>query len=87
MPNIKSAKKRVLVAEMRNAKNTAYKSQVKTTLKSFNDTVATGDKAKAQEKLLQAVSILDKTAGRGIIHKKAASRKKSQIYQMYNQMQ
>ena len=86
MPNIKSAKKRVLIAELRHDKNAAYKSKVKTVVKNFNDSVEVGNKEAAQAKLLQAVSVLDKTAGRGIIHKKAASRKKSQIYQKFNQM-
>ena len=33
MPNIKSAKKRVLIAEVRNARNKAAKSELKTAIK------------------------------------------------------
>ena len=35
MPNIKSAKKRVLIAEARNARNKAAKSDLKTAIKKF----------------------------------------------------
>ena len=35
MPNIKSAKKRVLIAEVRNARNKANKSALKTAIKKF----------------------------------------------------
>lgn len=86
MPNIKSAKKRVLVAEIRRNKNMAEKSQMKSQLKKFHAAVAEGNKEAAAEQLQASVSILDKTAGKGVIHKNAASRRKSNLYRAYNGM-
>lgn len=86
MPNIKSAKKRVLVAEIRRNRNMAAKSRMKTQLKKFDAAVAEGDKEAAGRELLAAVSVLDKTAAKGVIHKNAAARRKSNLYRAYNAM-
>ena len=48
MPNIKSAKKRVLVTEKKTARNKAVKSEVKTEVKKFLALVQSGDKAAAK---------------------------------------
>ena len=47
MPNIKSAKKRVLVTEKKTERNKAVKSEVKTEVKKFLNLVNSGDKAAA----------------------------------------
>ena len=47
MPNIKSAKKRVLVAEKKAAANKAVKTQMKTQIKKFLAAVEAGDKENA----------------------------------------
>ncbi len=87
MPNIKSAKKRVLVAEVRRQRNMADKTRMKTQLKKFAAAVADGNKKAAERELLASVSVLDKTAAKGVIHKNAAARRKSNLYRVYNQMQ
>ena len=51
MPNIKSAKKRILVAETRAARNKAIRSKVKTAVKKVEAAVAAKDKAAAQAAL------------------------------------
>ncbi|MGI6686246.1 MAG: 30S ribosomal protein S20 [Bacillota bacterium] len=84
MPNIKSAKKRVLIAESRRMKNAAEKSSVKTAIKKFTEAVTSGDKDNAQGLLLNAIKKLDKAAGKGILHKKAAARKKSRLQKAFN---
>ncbi len=86
MPNIKSAKKRVLIAEVRRERNMAAKTRMKTQLKKFAAAVEGGDKAAAEKELLASVSILDKTASNGIIHKNAAARRKSNLYKAFRQM-
>lgn len=86
MPNIKSAKKRVLVAEVRRERNMAAKTRMKTQLKKFAAAVENGDKQIAERELLASVSILDKTASNGVIHKNAAARRKANLYKAYNQM-
>ena len=66
MPNIKSAKKRVLVSKVRQARNKAAKTQLKTVMKQAR---AEGATAEAR---LTAVKKLDKAAGKGLIHKNKA---------------
>lgn len=86
MPNIKSAKKRVLIAEVRRSRNIADKTRLKSQLKKFAATVQEGDKQATERELLASVSMLDHTAAKGVIHKNAAARKKSNLYRVYNQM-
>ncbi len=86
MPNIKSAKKRVLVSKRRNHENVGKKTTVKNAIKSFNAAVEAGDKALAQEKLNYAVSVIDRAASDGVYHKNSASRKKSTICRIFAQM-
>ncbi|MBR5430341.1 MAG: 30S ribosomal protein S20 [Firmicutes bacterium] len=87
MPNIKSAKKRVLVAQTRRDRNMADKTKMKNQLKKFAAAVADGNKKAAERELNASVSILDKTAAKGVIHKNAADRRKSNLYRVYNEMQ
>ncbi len=79
MANIKSAKKRVEVSKKRYEKNKAVKSSVKTAIKKVDAAVAAGDKAAAQAALLNATSVIDKAATKGVYHKNNASRKVSRL--------
>ena len=54
MANIKSAKKRILVAQVRNERNKAIRSEVKTYIKRVYAAVESGDKAAAQDALKMA---------------------------------
>ena len=87
MANIKSAKKRVLIAEIRRQRNMVAKSQMKTQLKKFQAAIAGGDKVSAAEQLKASISVLDKTAAKGVIHKNAASRRKANLYRAYNKLE
>ena len=49
MPNIKSAKKRVVVNEKKNLENRMVKSTVKTAIRKYNDALASGDVAAAEK--------------------------------------
>ena len=84
MPNIKSAKKRVKVIEAKTLQNKMFKTALKTDLKKYEAAVVAGDKALAQETYKVAVKKIDKAAARGIIHKNAAARKKSQFTKALN---
>ncbi len=86
MPNIKSSKKRVIVAEARRLRNAAKKNEMKTQLKKFTAAVTDGNKKAAQSELLASVSILDKTAAKGVIHRNAAARRKSNLYKAFTNM-
>ena len=84
MPNIKSAKKRVLVTQTKTLQNKMFKTQLKTDIKKYQAAIAAGDMALAQETYKIAVKKIDQAAARGIIHKNAAARKKSQFTNALN---
>ena len=79
MPNIKSAKKRVLVNQTKAARNKAAVSAVKTALKKFDAAVAEGTKDEAAVAYKVAVKHVDKAAANGLMHKNKAARKKHQL--------
>ena len=79
LPNIKSAKKRVLVTESKTAQNRAAKSALKTTLKKFDAAVAEGNRIEADSAYKVAVKAVDQAASKGLLHKNKAARKKSQL--------
>ncbi len=86
MPNIKSAKKRVLVTKAKTLQNKMFKSELKTDIKKYQAAIAAGDTALAQETYKAAVKKIDQAAARNIIHKNAAARKKSQFTKALNKM-
>ncbi len=78
MPNIKSAKKRVIVNNQRAARNKAVKSELKTVLKKADAAIAGGD-ANKDALVKVAVKKIDQAAAKGVIHKNNAARKKAQL--------
>ena len=84
MPNIKSAKKRVKTTETKTLQNKIFRTQLKTDIKKYQAAIAAGDMALAQETYKIAVKKIDQAAARGIIHKNAAARKKSQFTKALN---
>ena len=79
MPNIKSAKKRVLVNETKAARNKAARSALKTDLKKFEAAVAEGNRSEAEGAYKVAVKAVDKAAAKGLLHKNNAAHKKSSM--------
>ena len=86
MPNIKSAKKRVLVSKVNNERNKMAKSALKTTLKKFEAAVAEGNKEQADSAYTAAGKSIDQAVKKGIIHKNNAARKKSSITLKMNEL-
>ncbi|MBQ3103315.1 MAG: 30S ribosomal protein S20 [Oscillospiraceae bacterium] len=86
MPNIKSAKKRVLVAEVRNARNKADKSALKTAIKKFEAAAEEGNRTEADGAYKVAVNAVDKAAAKGILHKNNAAHKKSAMTLKLNKL-
>ncbi|MCI8282283.1 MAG: 30S ribosomal protein S20 [Lachnospiraceae bacterium] len=84
MANIKSAKKRILVAEARTARNKAIKSKVKTSIKKVDAAVAAKDKEAAKAALVAATAEIDKATSKGVFHKNTASRKVSRLSRAVN---
>lgn len=83
MPNIKSAKKRVLVNATKAANNKAANSALKTAVKKANAAIEANDADKA-EVVKVAVKKLDQAAAKGLIHKNNAAHKKSQLVNKLN---
>lgn len=79
MANIKSQKKRILTNEKARQRNKAVKSGLRTHIRKFNEAVADGDTAKAQELARTATRALDKAASKGVVHKNQAANRKSAI--------
>ena len=78
MPNIKSAKKRVLVNKTKAARNKSANSALKTAIKKAN--VAIDTNAADKEAVVKAAMItVDKAVAKGLIHKNNAARKKSAL--------
>ncbi len=85
MPNIKSAKKRVLVSKVNNAMNRAAKTEMKTMIKKFEAAVVAGEGVDAAYKT--AIKTIDQGVAKGILHKNTAARKKSQLTKKLNAAQ
>lgn len=83
MPNIKSAKKRVKVNKTKAAANKARKSNLKTILKKADVAVTTGA-ANKEEAIRVAIKRVDQACAKGLMHKNAAARKKSQLAKKLN---
>lgn len=83
MPNIKSAKKRVIVSEKKAARNASAKSSLRTSVKKARIAIANygeGSEAAVKEASVQ----LDKAVAKGLIHKNTAARKKSRMAKAIN---
>lgn len=83
MPNIKSAKKRVKVIATKTLVNKSLKSELKTALKKADAAVEKNDADKA-EAVRVTIKKIDQAAAKGILHKNAAARKKSQLVRKLN---
>jgi small subunit ribosomal protein S20 len=82
--NIKSQKKRVLTNEKAHQRNRAYKSELKTAIKKVHTAIEANDGAAAKAAALEASTLLDKAASKGIIHKSQAANRKSGIMKSAN---
>ena len=76
MPNIKSAKKRVLVNQTKAARN---KAALKTQLKYFDAAIIEGNRSEADKRYKEAVKAVDQAAARGLLHKNTAANRKSKM--------
>lgn len=84
MPNIKSAKKRVLVNEKKNSVNKNNKSEVKTAIKNLDAVIAAGNYEEAVKLYPDTASIIDASVAKGVYHKNTAANKKSGLQKRIN---
>ena len=86
MANHKSAIKRARQNIDRRTRNKSAKTRVKNVVTDVRLAVKDKSKETAIETLTNAKSIIDKTARKGIIHKKTAARKISRLSKMVNNL-
>ncbi len=87
MANIKSAQKRVLIAQVRNDRNKAVKSGIKSITKKFEKALAEGNIDLARTLYPEVSKKIDMAASKGTIHKNKAGRKKSRMALSLNKAQ
>lgn len=83
MPNIKSAKKRVKTIEVKTLRNKSTISELKTDIKKAHIAIDAGD-TNMEDSVKVAVKKIDKAAGKGILNKNNAARKKSVLTRRLN---
>ena len=87
MANHKSAEKRNRQAQVRRLRNRMNRSKMKTTVRTLNEAIESGSVEEAKEALKVAVPVIAKTASKGTIHKKTASRKISRLTKRVNALE
>lgn len=83
MAQHKSAVKRIRSSERRKKRNTEQKSSMRTLIKKVR---AEKDKTKVEAILKETISLLDKLAGKRVIHPNKASNQKAKLTKLYNKM-
>jgi small subunit ribosomal protein S20 len=79
MANTKSAKKATRQAARRTQVNKSRVTRARTAVRSVEEAIAAGDKDAAIAALKSAAPTLVRTAQKGVLHKKTASRKVSRL--------
>ena len=87
MPNLKNAKKQVLINEKKEVANNYFSATMKTAIKNVERAVASKDKEKANDKLKVAIKAIDKAASKGVTSKNTCSRNKSRLSKKVNSME
>lgn len=92
MANIKSAIKRVEIAERNRLRNKSYTSAVKTLTKKYFEAVkqyaanpTSESMAEVQVRLSSAYSKIDKAVKRGVLHRNNGARKKARLMRVLKQ--
>lgn len=86
MPNIKNAKKAVLVQAKKKEINNTYKASMKTAIKNVEKAILAKDKKKAEESLKIAIQRLDKAYTAKVVTANFVARNKSRLTKKVNEM-
>ncbi len=85
MPNIKSAVKRVKVAETKRLRNRPIRATARAYVKNARRAIDVDvETPETEEALQRALSYLDRAAVKGVIHKNNAARRKSRLMKRFN---
>jgi len=87
MANHKSALKRDRQSKVRRLRNRINKTKMKTSVDQLDAAIVDGSGELVSKALQKAASVIQKTASKGSIHKKTASRKVSRLAKRVNRMQ
>lgn len=79
MANSAQARKRARQSERRRMQNASQRSLFRTRIKQIVKAIEAGDKAAAEAAYTTAVPVIDRMAGKDIIHKNKAARHKSRL--------
>ncbi len=79
MANSAQSKKRARQGEARRQHNAPMRSRFRSAIKKVTAAVRGGDKSVAEAAYKEAVTIIDKTESKGLIHKNKAARHKSRL--------
>ncbi|MFV0367323.1 MAG: 30S ribosomal protein S20 [Hyphomicrobiaceae bacterium] len=79
MANTKSAKKAVRKISRRTEVNRSRRSEMRTEVRKVEEAISSGDKTAAAAALKSVEPFLARTAQKGILHKRTASRKISRL--------
>ncbi len=85
MPNHKSAEKRVRQSEKRRVINRSHRTKVRTYIKKLRTALDSGVKQDIDQVLPEAISVIDKSVQKGVLHANAAARYKSRLTVRANQ--
>lgn len=75
----KSALKRIRSNEKKRIRNRIMRSKARTEIKKARALIQEGDLETARQATLEAIRTLDKAAGKGILHRNNAARRKSRL--------
>jgi small subunit ribosomal protein S20 len=84
LANSKSSKKRIRVSARRRDRNKPFRTEARTFVKKAEIAILSGDADAAGEATREAISVLDRVANKGVIHKNNAARRKSRLVAKYH---
>ena len=84
MANTKQQRKRNRRALDQRDENRRYRSTIKTLFRRLDETVSTGEGGDVDERSRELVTLIDRAAARGALHRNNASRKKRQVARVLN---
>ncbi|SPD76200.1 30S ribosomal protein S20 [uncultured Desulfobacterium sp.] len=86
MANHQSAIKRAKQNEVKRIRNKGYKTRARKAVREVRTAIEGNSVEQAQQTFKKAVSIIQKTASNGVIHKNQAARKVSRLARRLNQL-
>lgn len=84
MANHKSAIKRARQNEEQRVRNRSRKTRMKNAIRKLEETIGSKTAESVSEDLRAAISVIQKTAAKGVIHRNTASRKISRLTRRVN---